>query len=75
MSDQIEKWRIRLQRSCNSINKVLSEAQLKYPDANLYLDDTGNLNLMSGPPHSCFVHPHRDRELCSATSEMDCGAW
>jgi len=79
--NQIEKWESRLKRACKSIDKILAEAKQQHPEACVYVDDTGNVNLMRIPPHndsnrySGDKRNNQDEILCSSSSEMDCGAW
>ena len=78
--NQVEKWESRLKRACKSIDKVLAEAKQLHPEANIYVDDEGHVNLMRIPPHNDNWKDggkpnNQDEILCSSSSEMDCGAW
>jgi hypothetical protein len=73
----------KLKTHCAAINAVLRETRKEFPKACLYLDGTGNLNLMSGPHHddqtnsdvTSGVHGRQDRIICSASLNADAGDW
>jgi hypothetical protein len=66
----------RLKRNCTGLNAVLKAARRTWPDACLYLDGTGNLNLMKGDPHEGdSPHSHPDRILGHAHLNADGGDW
>lgn len=41
----------KITKAVKMLNDVLKEIQLDYPEAEWYLEDTSNFNLMSGPSH------------------------
>ena len=73
----------RLSRACKSINEVLSDTKKLHPKACLYLDATGNLNLLTGPHHddrtnsdqSTGEYARFDRVIGSAKINCDSGDW
>lgn len=77
--DQIEK---RLKKHCEALNKLLSDVKKIYPKAEMYLDETGNLNMMSGPHHldstnsDCFGEKSNvEATIASAKLKVDSGGW
>lgn len=70
-------WESRLRAACNQIASVLAEAKKEYPQAKLFLDDGGSLNLLSGPAHDDHdtVRSHPEREICSIPTQIYTGEW
>ena len=68
-------YRTRLRRLCAGINRLLHDVQADHPKAELYLDGSFNLCLMSGPAHDENYHGRQDRILTSAELESDGGDW
>ena len=66
----------RLKSHATAINKILEDAKKIWPEANLYLDGTGNLNLMSGAAHEgALAEARYDRVLDSVKLNADGGDW
>jgi len=65
----------RIQRNCTAINKALDDLKKLHPGAQLYLDGTHNLNIMTNDPHDDNGRPQHDRVLASADLYAGGGDW
>ena len=50
------------------LNELLTEIQTEFPDAQFYLEDAGNFNLMLGDPHTSKGNGRPNKDFV-ATSE------
>lgn len=55
----------RVMRAVATLNTVLAEVRERMPEANYYLEDSGNFHLLSGPSHDGMFadHARPDRSL------------
>ena len=66
----------RFKRIATSMRRLLEELQETCPGANLYLEDQGNWNLMTGPSHDEKERRRFDRVVESARVPYSGGgAW
>jgi hypothetical protein len=57
------------------MNDLLKRIKAYCPEANMYLEDAGNWNLINGPSHDEHHHPRHDRVEASAIVWGSGGAW
>lgn len=57
----LEQDRRDFARAVNLLNAVIGRVREYLPDANLYIEDAGNFNLMTGNPHDARGRPREDR--------------
>jgi len=53
----------RMDRLVNELNTLLEEVRKVHPNANWYLEDSGNLNLMSDESHDSSGRARKDHVL------------
>lgn len=76
LGDRWPALRRRFDRACKALNEVLAEVRAEQPEANLYLDGSQSLFLMSGPAHDgSGEHAQQQRIMHRANLHAGGGDW
>ncbi len=66
-----------IRRAVTLLNNTMTKIRLRIPEAQYYLEDGINFNVMSGPTHAGVdQRPQYDNVMISETiNHSDCGGW
>jgi len=67
--DNMKSLIVRFRRAVRTLNKIRSEAEKVYPQANYYLEED-NLHLMKGPSHDSSLNCEAQHENSIAMEYM-----
>lgn len=75
--DHVKRFKRIATTFTRAINKLMEEIREYSPEANVYLENAGDLNLLYGPSHDDRGDTHQERVVCSVTGprHTDTGAW
>jgi hypothetical protein len=76
MTTLTPKHRKKYKKICADMQSLLDDISEYIPDVNIYIEDSGNWNLMNGDSHDDEGSPRRDRviENCSVFQSSG-GGW
>jgi len=73
MSTLKSKHEKQIRKAIEMLNKTINEVREYIPEANYYLEDSSNFNVLSGHSHDNHEHERQDRIMLQCTLDYSGG--